>query len=100
MVEVALRSGERSKAHAAVDRAFDVAYQMDADRVTEHTHIDSLLGSRITTILNGAGIRQVGDLLGHTPQSLQMLAQIRWRSVSIIEGVLEKHGFSLSQNSC
>lgn len=97
MVECAIRTQEKAKAHAAVDRAFaslsERSRSLGADDLLTH-----ILTPRMVTILAGAGILTVGNLCEHSRDSLAQVHQIRYRSVSLIEDALAKHGFSLRKN--
>ena len=94
MVELAIRSGEKSKAHAAVERAFGARASLDF-RLHINDPITLIIRPRIATILEGSGIKTIGDLCSHSRTSLAEIHQIRYRSVDLIELALRDNGYSL-----
>lgn len=99
MVECAILSNEIDKAHAAVDRAFAMMAAHATDRLSWDDDLSLILGNRIVTILNGDGIKTIGDLCVHSRNSLAQIHQIRFRSIDLIERALQRHGFALQKST-
>lgn len=99
MAELAMLAGERDRALAAINRAFETAKEVSGEFLTETSPLAGMLSVRIVTILDGNGIRTVGDLIKYSPEELARVQQIRWKSVAIIQRQLEKHGFALARES-
>lgn len=94
MVMEAMIRGEPTKAHAAVDRAFEVAKQ-ELEKVTSKTHVAEILSVRVANSLEAAGIFTVGDLSRQTREQLAHIYQLKWKSIDVIERQLGRHGFRL-----
>lgn len=97
MVGVSMVRGNREMAHAAVDRAF--ATMEESQAVPRWQVIESILNLRIAGILRAGGIDTIGDLCEHTRDTLAEIHQIRYRSISIIERQLARHGHRLKRSS-
>ena len=97
MVECAILSDEPAKAHAAVDRAFEMLAELRRDRLTYDDDLELVLSPRMAAILQGGGVYTIGDLCSHSRDSLVQIHQIRYRSVDIIEQSLAKKGLALSR---
>jgi len=97
MVEVAIMDGQKAKAHAAVDRAFEAIAQADIDRITPSSNLSAILKTRITTVLASRGISTVGQLCRRTREDLLQLDMIHHKSIDLIERQLAVYGLELSR---
>ena len=95
MVCISIHKKNKAMAHAAVDRAFFAMEESMA--VPRWQVIESILNLRMATILRAGGIETIGDLCEHTRDTLAEIHGIRYRSVSIIEAQLAKHGHRLKR---
>lgn len=98
MVEVSILAGERSKAYAAVDRAFDMIEESSVDRLRDSDDVRRIASERIAAILNAGGIYTIGDLRKHSRESLVQVHQIRYRSADILGYELARYGLSLKKS--
>jgi DNA-directed RNA polymerase alpha subunit len=62
MAECAIITGEPAKAHAAIDRAFGAMAEAESYQLADDDGIDMIASQRVTTILENAGVRTIGDL--------------------------------------
>lgn len=95
MVEVAIRSQEQAKAHAAVDRAFKILRERAEDCLRDTDDVRRIASDRLTTILNAAGVFTIGQLRSHSREELITIPQIRYRSAEILDQALSRYGLSL-----
>ena len=93
-VELALGRSNLEEAMAAVERAF--APLEDERDVTAETPLADL-GINVRTVngLEEAGLLTVGDLVKCTREDLQSLPNFGLRTVTVIESVLQRHGFGI-----
>jgi DNA-directed RNA polymerase alpha subunit len=98
MVECAVISGEPAKAHAAVDRAFQMRTEAIGGRLEMVDDIREVASERIATILRAGGVHTIGDLCSHTRSTLVQIHQIRYRSADILDRELSKHGLGLRRD--
>ena len=95
MVCISIHRKNKAMAHAAVDRAFLALEESMA--VPRWQVIESILNLRMATILRAGGIDTIDDLCGHTRDTLAQIHGIRYRSISIIETQLARHGHRLKR---
>ncbi len=90
-VELALRRGCRNEAVAAIDRAFET----DDEPITFDSPLSAVFDARMAGCLERAGVLTVGDLTRLTVGDLMEVKQLHFRSIKVIQDVLDRHGFAL-----
>jgi len=96
MLEVAIYRGNKAKAMAVVERAFQVLG--DAVTYDPATRLDAILPPRISGILECSRITTIGQLCGLSRKELARLPQVRFSTVDKIEYDLAEIGLSLKSS--
>lgn len=95
-IRIAMESGDRFRAIAAVEYAFELA-RFESGKMTSDTTIQVAFEIRIANVLESIGCKTISDVEKITPEQLELLPNVSCSTIQKIQQTMVEHGFSLAR---
>lgn len=93
---LAFKRGDKDRAHAAVEKCFKTAEELNAQEISIHNFVDTALPMWISDPLEAANILTFFQLAAYSEEELRIdIPRVGDKAISLIQKELKKRGESL-----